>query len=331
MDNRDFKFKIITITKVYFYLVLRFGLPGFILFDIIYIIFNFKSFDNLFINIIVSIGYILLLLVLLTLVIYGIIGIIYLFIKIKNYKSRLDTDIYVRELPKYFPPAIVSFLFDLNVESKDYTATIAYLISKKYIELDNNKIKILNENINGLSEHEKYVYNCLIKNNRFNYDEFILLVLSDAEKMNLIKKGRRKIHFFRNFGLAILSFFGCGLLIEFIKEGIFYYIISIIGFFAGLSLFGVVGYSIYLSCRYQKENFYRTSIGNVEARRWSGVKNFLNSFTLMDQKNLNDIKLYDDYIPYAIALNEAKNIEKYIENNDSYRELIFGNIYNLDN
>ena len=39
--------------------------------------------------------------------------------------------------------------------------------------------------------------------------------------------------------------------------------------------------------------------------------------------------LFDDYIPYAISLNEAKNIEKYIENNEAYRKLIYGKNYNF--
>ena len=40
-----------------------------------------------------------------------------------------------------------------------------------------------------------------------------------------------------------------------------------------------------------------------------------------------DTILFDDYIPYAISLNEAKNIEKYIENNEAYRKLLFGKTY----
>jgi hypothetical protein len=45
----------------------------------------------------------------------------------------------------------------------------------------------------------------------------------------------------------------------------------------------------------------------------------------MSERELRDIALYEDYIPYAISLNEAKTIEKYIENNEAYRELIYGN------
>ena len=51
----------------------------------------------------------------------------------------------------------------------------------------------------------------------------------------------------------------------------------------------------------------------------------MKEYTLISDKQLQHIATLENYIPYAIALNEASSIEKFIEENNVYRKLIYGN------
>lgn len=252
---------------------------------------------------------------------------VYFIIRIKKSRDTVKSKTYIRELPKDFPPAIVSLLLDLKTEiTTDYTATIAYLICKKYIELDNSNLKINNNNTSLLKEHERYVFNCITKTERFENNKFRDLIIEDAKKMNLIKEGKKKIHFLRNFCICIIVYFITGFWSKSIPQGnILNTILFCLSVLAALSSFGVIIVSIYLSSIRKYEEIYRTRLGEEEAIKWKGLKNFFSNYTLISDKSLKDIVLYEAYIPYAISLNEAKTIEKYIENNETYRELIYGN------
>lgn len=251
---------------------------------------------------------------------------VYFIIRIKKSRDTVKSKTYIRELPKDFPPAIVSLLLDLKTEiTTDYTATIAYLICKKYIELDNSNLKINNNNTSLLKEHERYVFNCITKTERFENNKFRDLIIEDAKKMNLIKEGKKKIHFLRNFCICIIVYFITGFWSKSIPQGnILNTILFCLSVLAALSSFGVIIVSIYLSSIRKYEEIYRTRLGEEEAIKWKGLKNFFSNYTLISDKSLKDIVLYEAYIPYAISLNEARNIEKYIENNKNYRELIYG-------
>lgn len=322
MDKREFKDYTKLLTKIYIYLMLIITIPINIIMSIIYSISN-GNFLNKFISNIISTTIIFTSLLLL---IYLGMFIVSKLIENQRKKDMLLTDKYIRELPKNFPPAISSFLLDLSLETTtDYTATIAYLISKKYLELKNDTFIVKNNNVKNLSSHEQYVFSCLTGKNAYNQEEFIKLVINDAENMELIQKGRRKIHFFRNFCISILIYFIFSIISEFISNEL-KSIFTILTTISSISIFSVIVYSIYLLLKYDKENYYRTKLGNEEALKWSGLKKFFHEFTLIKDKTLNDLILLDDYIPYAISLNEAKSIEKYIEKNDIYRNIIYKNI-----
>ena len=114
---------------------------------------------------------------------------------------------------------------------------------------------------------------------------------------------------------------------EAMKASIIKTFLEIIGFISGIGMFVIIAYTIFLLSKYTNESFHRTELGEKEAKKWTGVKNYLHDYTMISERELKDTILFDDYIPYAISLNEAKNIEEYIENNEAYRKLLFGKTY----
>lgn len=71
------------------------------------------------------------------------------------------------------------------------------------------------------------------------------------------------------------------------------------------------------------EKIERTSKGEKEATLWKGFKNYIHDYTLISDKDIKHMEILHEYIPYAIALDEANSIEKFIAQNENYRNLIY--------
>lgn len=326
MDKKDVKGFVIMLTKIYFLMILGMGSLGNLVAAFFYAIGNGGGFFGHFW---MNTKTMLTAFLYLTLLIYGGIAAVYFLSKLRRKRETIANEEYVRELPDYFPPAIASFLLDLSLETTDYTATVAYLMSKGYIELEGEEAILRNDSILNLSQHERYALQAVLKNVKFNYEDFNKYIIADAEKMGYIKKGSRSTHFVRNFCLDLVTCATCMMTSENMDNGILKTILESIGFVTGIGMFVIIAYSIFLLSKYSNESYHRTELGKIEAKKWTGVKNYLKDYTMISQRELKDTALFDDYIPYAISLNEAKNIEKYIENNEGYRKLLFGKNYSF--
>lgn len=326
MDKKDVKGFVIMLTKIYFLMILGMGSLGNLVAAFFYSLENGGGFLSHFL---MNTKTMLTAFLYLTLLIYGGIAAVYFLSKLRRKRETIANEEYVRELPDYFPPAIASYLLDLSLETTDYTATIAYLMSKGYIELEGEEIILRKDSILNLSQHERYALQAVLKNVKFNYEDFNKYIIADAEKMGYIKKGSRSTHFVRNFCLDLVTCATCMMTSENMDDGILKTILESIGFVTGIGMFVIIAYSIFLLSKYSNESYHRTELGEIEAKKWTGVKNYLKDYTMISQRELKDTALFDDYIPYAISLNEAKNIEKYIENNEGYRKLLFGKNYSF--
>ena len=69
--------------------------------------------------------------------------------------------------------------------------------------------------------------------------------------------------------------------------------------------------------------FIRTRKGKEVAIMLKGLKNYIKEYTLIKDKEIEYIQILEDYIPYAISLDEADAIEEFIKYNEEYRDLIY--------
>lgn len=217
-----------------------------------------------------------------------------------------------REIPDKYSPAICSALFNKKVEAyKDYTATILYLEHKKYLKLDfsSNEYNIeeINNNIEDLEEHEKYVFECAIKKESFDEEIFREKVIRDMTRQQLIikKKDRRKEVFF---------LIGISFIIAHFTESLLLYTLAPLA----LGAFFLITYSTSNKIRCKS-----TIIGKVLVEDMIKLKNFFREYTLLDDKNIEYKELAGEYLPYAISLGETKTIEKFLESNEKYRSIIY--------
>lgn len=266
-------------------------------------------------------------------IIYCIIKAIY---KIKNVDIDLTNDEFERELDKLYPPAIVSFIYNMQIEFyRDYTATILQLYVKKYIDIVdfNEDVKIYkgnNTDFNKLVKHEKYVYECVINNVKFDEEEFRKLIIEDAKSAELIIE-EDSISNKKRLGISIVAIIGTFILSMIIeKMEKFNEILEIIEDILLLTIMIEIlfGTGLYKKCCTilvgSVKGYKLKKNGKELLKRSKRLKNYLKQYTLISEKNIDFVQLLNEYMPYALSLGVADEVEKYIKENEKYRKLIYG-------
>ena len=100
-----------------------------------------------------------------------------------------------------------------------------------------------------------------------------------------------------------------------------------------ISILGAILYAGYLILIMNKGNqinlevvnteYIRTEDGKNIALLLKGLKRYINEYTLIKDKEIDYIHILENYIPYALVLDEADAVEDFIKNNEEYRNLIY--------
>lgn len=261
----------------------------------------------------------------------GVIGICYLiiiiFLKILN-AGRTVINFnkeYIREFPKQCSPAISSLIYDLKIDVyKDYTATILYLCTNKYIDLvkagDTYKIKLLKkEDYSNLGRCEKYVLNIIENKIKFDENQFKKEIIKEAQEKNLITDRK----YSKKTKIALISI----LIVS--SLSITYNINKIIFMFL-ICILGAIAYTlIFVKSEFENTvdvvdtEYIRTEEGKNIALLLKGLKTYIKEYTLIKEKEIDYIQILENYIPYALTLDEADAVEEFIKYNEEYRNLIY--------
>ena len=269
------------------------------------------------------------------------IAIVVLIYFVENLGTSKKTEYLERDIPKEIPPAIASILLDFYVDDEqDYLSTVSSLISRGYIEIVNNQeIIIKNNNLDGLLEHEILAFEIVSKKRFYNSEEFKKKTIQDAKKLGLLERANRFAMMWDSITdcivdtVVLMIIAGVGAAMPYTLED--YGITSSIPWIVFWILCIVFAYKIfkdaYLAYSYNSPSreqslkyiYNKTEKGDKYAERISSLRKFLNEYTLMNEKDLESIKIYEDYIPYAIALGESDAIDKFIEKDNNCRRLIY--------
>lgn len=236
---------------------------------------------------------------------------IYFIIKINNKRNEKKTDLYYRDIEKKYTPAIISYIFNMNIEERaTILSSILDLHVKKYLNIEkvNNKycINVIKNDTKKLFFHERYIIACLSNSKLIEFTKFSELVEFDCKKELLVKDNEWNV-------IPIIM---CVLVVSTIIINIVlasYNVFSTNGllFMATTLLPASI---IYVLAKINK-NYKRTLKGESLAKKAKGLKNFLKDYTLINEKDIDYTKITDRYLGFAIAINEAKNMEKlYIDN-----------------
>ncbi len=239
---------------------------------------------------------------------------------------------YYREILKDYSPAELSYIDNFEILSKnDIAGTLLSLQLHKKISLDKNldKIKIENNNNETISSNEQYVLDSIKDGKIQNFDEneFMARVKEDAIKNGLLKESKMELK--KLLRVLILNVILIGVLI-FICVIVFADIINnpdnirdwkltllVLSILLLFYLpFAIIAYFGTYITKSRKNNYIRTSKGEVINERLEGLRNYLKDYSRMNERSEDSLILWEDYLIYSVIFNQNTQIIKSM--NDKY-------------
>jgi len=260
---------------------------------------------------------------------------------IYNYKEKINTrklenkiiikniDFeYYKDIIEEYSPAMLSLILDGLEFDKDLGASVIYLINKGYLKLqDENKIVRTNKDYSKLPEDLKIICDsdinhllaCTRLHTKTGKEEYQAKKSSEtrgkwleAIEKQVVEKGiaiEKEDQSWKTMWILFIigiaeSFFALA------KEdyGLF--------FFAGIVTF------ILMFLRYwafDENKFVKTQKGHELYRKVVGLKNYIKDYSNLSESELKEITIWEDYLIYAIILNDTSKLNK--EAKDFYKKV----------
>lgn len=254
----------------------------------------------------------------------------------RNSLNYLKNNDMYRNILTNYPPAVYSFLYNKKIESyTDYTATILNLECKKYLKISDNgyDIVVLNNDIEGLYEHEKYVMNCIMKNVQFDMVDFNRSIITDLKQADLIyllenKENKTYRNIIGNKYIQIILIILSIMLILYLLVLNFQIMSAILICGALILLYtacfrDLLSISLLVKTDGEEIKYKFTEKGKNVRKYVFGFKKYLREYTLINERKIEYKELFGNYIAYALSLGEAKVVEEFVSNNEKYRRLIY--------
>lgn len=239
------------------------------------------------------------------------------FIKVKAYDDLQELN---REINVEYSPAVLSYLMNHQIEpKKDVTATLLNLYVRGIVDVRKEGKKYVfseGENKTGkMSTDEHYVYRNFIKKNRLDIETWEEYVKLEYSKYDFSKKIKNwNIYKFYIILTAIISVILFPFIIkveEFSKIPLAIWISIIISAFVNVFISVIVE-------TIRKDildwNMFLNKTGKGEVSKWLKFKKFIQEYTLIEDRSIEETLIFEKYIPYAMALNINKKYKnKYLK------------------
>ena len=242
-------------------------------------------------------------------------------IAIKNDKNNIQ---FYREMIENYSIGELAFLDGYDLEyPKDIIAILLKLKLKGYIQIENNKISILNNNIQTLKKSEQYIFQS-IKNNKIeleNTNDLINILKEECIQDKLIHPIKSYIgYLIIGAGITIFLFITLWILLltnsNRIPKSFFDILISITVIFFIILWISVVLIISYDTNLGNKNRWKLTNTGHDIYIKLIGLKKFLKGFSIIHERDIKELLLWEDYLIYSVMFGLNKDI---ISN---YKELI---------
>ncbi len=236
---------------------------------------------------------------------------------------------YYRDNLNEINPALASLLIDLDIYGrKDVVATLLRMHNKKAICIQKNgSISVTAKNTKKLdnSENELMRY---IKNGKLNskksFSQWRQNRFCEAEHLGYIKKkavnrdntGTKYIAialFCEVIGLSLwgvflhLDLYDIKSVVDLVKSCACLLLVNMFTFVPFYLVFKMVSYRIRGDVLWE-----RTALGNEMAEKIAGLSRFIHEFSLLSEAKKEQVALWDDYLVYAIVLEENEQIVREI-------------------
>lgn len=231
----------------------------------------------------------------------------------------------MRDVTRDYSPAIASILVDGNIEeNEDFTAVILYLCSKGYLTMEKAEqentffFHIAKEDFSKLLSHEKYILDCAAGKRHLDKLTLKELVIEDGKKLGVLKDGFRKPNIAK---FAIPYTIGLVLIIalnNIIDGNIMETIFNIY-----MIIFGIlIIYLIVWVILHANDKYSLTKKGLQDAKEWKDLKKYIHDYTLISEKDMEYVKILDEYMAYGVALKETNQILRTIKLDPVYKSFL---------
>lgn len=254
-------------------------------------------------------------------------------IAIRNLKLHVkskynDLNIMNRDIDVDYSPAVLSYLYNFKVEpKKDILATVLNLYNKGVITIEQNEREykfepVIEADLSRLTLDERYIYTHLIANkdnkNSFSSEDWGKTVIEEYQKYNFseIKKdkpNKKIIYIISTIISLIITIIAMSLLFskhgddELIRNPVIFIGLSILVFIFSIPVSMITVDIFYMNIRGIKLLLSKlNNKGENEIIKWIKFKRFIKEYTLLEDKKIEEVVIYEKYIPYAMVLNVNK-------------------------
>lgn len=230
---------------------------------------------------------------------------------------------YMRELPSDLPPAMVAYLVNRKSSTRDLIATLMDLVRKRKVKLtkitgerkknEDYIFELINQKEIKLYKHEQMLIKWLFKSKGKKK------IISIKELKENAKAENRLGIFNENWGAWKKE------IEHYIFENGYYehrkpnvrlkMLLIFLGQFIGFlyllpSTFNWVAFCSIALLFYFPRSTRRTELGATEYVKWKAFKKFIHDYSQIGSREPLAIHLWEHYYVYAIALNEARRMNK---------------------
>lgn len=221
-----------------------------------------------------------------------------------------------RDIDCNYSPSVVSILVNNSLKIQDISADIMNLYAKHIIEI--NKIQDTGTDLykitakdsvdleDNLHSSEKYLLDTLIKKNHtFKFNKWHSLVNDDFSSCEFCKPAKK----FTGLHM-IIAFFIISIIAVIICSIYFKGALDIIlGLMIGsVSVIPITSFADHYNSKGHMQLLLNEK-GKEEFKKWMKFKKFMSEYTLIEDKNVEDVILYEKYIPYSVVLGINNNYE----------------------
>ena len=195
--------------------------------------------------------------------------------------------------------------------------TLLMLIKKKAIKIEDNKIIRLMSTSNKLSKSEKYVFSNITNKGKIYLNDVYdisSIVKKETINDNLMCLGKNK---FRSLLLRLLLIINVLFVIWIVITNYipikFNHQIEIQIFIVPILIILLNVLLLVKIYDFRREIYKRTEEGSDLNNKLNGLKHFIKEFSNLDNKELQDIKLWEDYFIYSVMFGINKKSYRKIE------------------
>ena len=229
-----------------------------------------------------------------------------------------DLDIFKRDIDCTYSPAIASILYYGKIRwKKTLVANIINLYCKGILKIEHNnnkiKFKVIKDetNQNDISKSDKILLDYIENSNhgnKLNYKLWKKALKEEYKQLNFTKemdisdtKMILTIIFVSLVAIIILCFtndYGVALNIPF-------------GLMIGTAI--TIMFSVFWKRNKFTLSMNLNDAGKQELKKWIKFKKFMEEYTLMKDREIEEVVLYEEYLPYSIALGVNKKSDESLQ------------------